>query len=475
MTPSANASSSSSAAKVVVNPIVGTETDAFTRDARGVWSTQLSLEWPTSKSHSRWAIGETISSDLVTVKYYVRVKISVSSPGGGTETIDLAEREVAVVSTSEQERVNAQTSYAELVESGRVNDSTLRSKSKSPRRLRTAEKDEMIPPSPAPFRGVVGGGGTSGASGSGGLGSSGSGKVKAPRRPHTSAGPRDKSSFGGKSDSQKKRRSEVAWGTMGMPIGLGMRDAQQQQSQQISAAASGSSRETRITPPSASTSSVVLKSGGGVSGQVANGEITKKSRSSSGGKLSSSSFWAVSAPPLKNHSSSSSGGQRRGTRSGDRVTHSSSSASTTASSSSVSSCGGRGAKGDISSGDEDDEVIVPRRRTFSTQGTSSAIRKSPRMGGESVLRPSSRGMQGKPPPSSFNHPTVVAQAREAEGGSHDVREWEEELARIEEKSRKESDAAGFGMRTRKRSFVSTMKDLLPSRKMFSLGGEYSSS
>jgi hypothetical protein len=50
-----------------------------------------------------------------------------------------------------------------------------------------------------------------------------------------------------------------------------------------------------------------------------------------------------------------------------------------------------------------------------------------------------------------------------------VREWEEELSRIEEKSRKESNASGFG-RLRKRSFVSTMKDLLPSRKVFNLGG-----
>lgn len=80
MTASSTASSSSlSASKVVVNPIVVTETDAFTRDPRGLWSSTITLEWPASKSHSRWAIGETISSDLVSVKYYIRVKVNVPS------------------------------------------------------------------------------------------------------------------------------------------------------------------------------------------------------------------------------------------------------------------------------------------------------------------------------------------------------------------------------------------------------------
>ncbi|TEB36314.1 hypothetical protein FA13DRAFT_1683637, partial [Coprinellus micaceus] len=138
-TSSPTISSSSSASKIVVNPIVGTETDSFTRDPKGLWSSTISFEWPASKSHSRWAVGETISSDLVSVKYFVRVKISVTSPANGTDTIELGEKELLIVSTSEQERHNAQQTYAELVESGRVNDSALRSKSKSPRRLKPIE------------------------------------------------------------------------------------------------------------------------------------------------------------------------------------------------------------------------------------------------------------------------------------------------------------------------------------------------
>lgn len=68
---------SNSNAKVVANLIVSTETELFTRDPKGIWSKTLTLQWPASKSHSRWAIGETINSDLVSVQFFVRVKVSM--------------------------------------------------------------------------------------------------------------------------------------------------------------------------------------------------------------------------------------------------------------------------------------------------------------------------------------------------------------------------------------------------------------
>jgi hypothetical protein len=62
--------------KLVVNPIVGTESSGtLSRDEDGVWSRTLTLQWPTVKSPSLWAIGETISSDLATVKYFIRTKV----------------------------------------------------------------------------------------------------------------------------------------------------------------------------------------------------------------------------------------------------------------------------------------------------------------------------------------------------------------------------------------------------------------
>lgn len=319
------------------------------------------------------------------------------------------------MSTSEQERQNAQQTYAELVESGRVNDSALRSKSKSPRRLKPIERGD-IPPSPAPYRGEVASTSSHQASSS---------RTKAPRRPHTSAGPRDRSSFRqANGDPHKKRRSEVGWGAMGLPIAVGM------------------------TEPGVSSQPAMHHTTKNGSVATASGEISKKGRSSSSGKLSSSSFWAVSAPPLKNQSSSSSSGGKA--RSAGAL-GTSSGTSTTASTSSVSSGrSGRRGKGD-SSCDEDDEEWRPQTALSSRSG----IQKPD-------LKPA------RPPPSSFN-PAIVSQAEGGHGHAASVREWEEELARIEEKSRKESNASGFG-RLRKRSFVSTMKDLLPSRKVFNLGG-----
>jgi hypothetical protein len=49
---------------------------SFVHDEKGVWNKTMTLQWPASKSHSRWAVGETIQSDLVSVRYFVRVKVS---------------------------------------------------------------------------------------------------------------------------------------------------------------------------------------------------------------------------------------------------------------------------------------------------------------------------------------------------------------------------------------------------------------
>lgn len=71
-----SSASNSSPTKLVVNPIAGTESSAgLFRDENGVWSRTLTLQWPAVKSHSLWAVGETISSDLVTVKYFIRTKV----------------------------------------------------------------------------------------------------------------------------------------------------------------------------------------------------------------------------------------------------------------------------------------------------------------------------------------------------------------------------------------------------------------
>ena len=92
----------------------------------------------------------------------------VSFPSG-TESIDLAEQELLVVSTNEAERQLALANYNELHYASVRN--TTRSKSKSPRRLRPN------PEEPLPLPPIVG--------------ANSYGKPRS-RRPHTSAGPRDK-------------------------------------------------------------------------------------------------------------------------------------------------------------------------------------------------------------------------------------------------------------------------------------------
>ncbi|PFH52398.1 hypothetical protein AMATHDRAFT_56953 [Amanita thiersii Skay4041] len=119
----------SSSPKAVSNLIAGTESSGhFAKDSDGIWHKTLVLHWPAAKSHSRWAIGETIQSNLVSVKFFVRVKIVVSSPSG-VETIELEEKELLVVSTNETERQSAINKYNEITKAAIV-----RSASKSPRR-----------------------------------------------------------------------------------------------------------------------------------------------------------------------------------------------------------------------------------------------------------------------------------------------------------------------------------------------------
>ncbi|KAF8631440.1 hypothetical protein AX17_005117 [Amanita inopinata Kibby_2008] len=166
--------------KTVSNLIAGAESSGrFSKDCNGVWSKILTLQWPAAKSHSRWAIGETIRSNLVSVKFFVRVKVVVSSPAG-VGCIELAEKELLVVSTNETERQLAISKFTQSAKLG-----TIRSKSKSPRWSR--KEREGILPSPHP---------SSPSSHSENVHKSHSSGARTStlklRRPHTSAGPRDK-------------------------------------------------------------------------------------------------------------------------------------------------------------------------------------------------------------------------------------------------------------------------------------------
>ena len=97
----------------------------------------------------------------------------------GTETVELADKELLVISTNEAERQLALAKYNEMQDAMTVNH-TSRSKSKSPRRSRP-EREDAIPPSPGVSN-------LTNTTSSSSYHRSKSGS----RRPHTSAGPRDK-------------------------------------------------------------------------------------------------------------------------------------------------------------------------------------------------------------------------------------------------------------------------------------------
>ncbi|KAK0210606.1 hypothetical protein DFS33DRAFT_1294294 [Desarmillaria ectypa] len=167
-----------------VHPVAGMESSTpFTRDQNGILTKTLTVPWPVPKSNSRWAVGETVITDFVSVKFFVRVKVVVTSPSG-TESLELEERELFVVSTNDAERQLALANYESLQQEA------LRSKSKSPRRSRRTHDD--LPGTPVPRPPSERSDGHTVSSGSSRQPTSHSAKGKTPiRRPHTSAGPRD--------------------------------------------------------------------------------------------------------------------------------------------------------------------------------------------------------------------------------------------------------------------------------------------
>ncbi|KAJ6455751.1 hypothetical protein C8R45DRAFT_586733 [Mycena sanguinolenta] len=177
-------------ASLLVNSIAGTESSGlFARSDSGVWSKTLTLQWPAAKSYSRWAIGESIESDLVSVKFFVRVKVVFSTPSG-TDSLELQEQELLIVSTNDAERQLALSKYNDYAEGAR-------SKSKSPRRSGRRNEpasqngeDTITPPLPASASRAEHSHRVSSSTSASLHSSTSSLKPKPPRRPHTSAGPR---------------------------------------------------------------------------------------------------------------------------------------------------------------------------------------------------------------------------------------------------------------------------------------------
>jgi len=48
---------------------------SFIRDSSGVWRQNLTFSWPDNKSNSRWSVGETLQTEMVAIKFFLRVKV----------------------------------------------------------------------------------------------------------------------------------------------------------------------------------------------------------------------------------------------------------------------------------------------------------------------------------------------------------------------------------------------------------------
>ena len=201
-----------SSSKSASTTVVTSETFEFPLDPTGSLSKTITAQWPPRKKHS-WTIGETMTSDLVTVKFYIHLRVSgrrfhylprfisltylsqlsVFSPQTGPETIEMAEREVIVVSTNQSERQVASVKSKDKA-------SSLRSKSRSPHRKHTSV------PNPPGSQSGASAPAIQRATKSSPL-PAGRPRMKSSRRPHTSAGPRDTSNLPFRSEFELHERS----------------------------------------------------------------------------------------------------------------------------------------------------------------------------------------------------------------------------------------------------------------------------
>jgi hypothetical protein len=47
----------------------------FSKDASGAYSKSLVFQWPSKPPNSHWATGETIQTDMVSVRFFLHVKV----------------------------------------------------------------------------------------------------------------------------------------------------------------------------------------------------------------------------------------------------------------------------------------------------------------------------------------------------------------------------------------------------------------
>ncbi|KAF8528213.1 hypothetical protein BU17DRAFT_39117 [Hysterangium stoloniferum] len=161
---SSSSSTFSSSSKVNTSIIASVDASDIPRDEKtGLFMKTVTLQIPAQKSSSHWAIGQTMQTPLVTLRFFLRIKVTLST----FESFDLAERELTIVSANESDRRQAMNM------------------------VRARSRDAARLPSPPP-------------------------SPKAPRRPHTSSGP----GTGRAKKSRSSRGTDAGTGgnTSGFPL-----------------------------------------------------------------------------------------------------------------------------------------------------------------------------------------------------------------------------------------------------------------
>lgn len=173
----------------------------FTRDSTGTWRQTLTFSWPDASPSSRWTVGETLQTNMASVKFFIRVKLIVSSPNSSAETVELDDKEIIVVSTNDAQRQLALSRYSAAGQS--KSRSPKRPKRDRPNTNTQLPSPPRSPPSVAEVPGKASVAPKANREPEISLGhihkfSSASSpqpgskfKFKSTRRPHTSAGPRD--------------------------------------------------------------------------------------------------------------------------------------------------------------------------------------------------------------------------------------------------------------------------------------------
>ena len=197
--------------RIISNSVVEVDPSGqFVRDKNGFWNNDFTFQWPTAKSYSRWAMGETLQTELASVRFFVRVKVCSSFPfpgslkfifcqlviscPSGSESFDLAEQELIVVLSNDADRQVALSKFSKK---------SPRSRSKSARRIKR-DQNQLPSPSLSPCLQKSARNGKQGlktsTSTSTSLPTTSKGKSSL-RRPHTSAGPSNVTSVDGQSSA----------------------------------------------------------------------------------------------------------------------------------------------------------------------------------------------------------------------------------------------------------------------------------